>query len=148
MKRMLFLLAMLLGGTATGGGAALGVHSWRGGAEPAGPTEKEREAEPRVFVPTGPVLTPLVFPDGSLVGYSSIEVQLEVSADDAETVKQRLPLLLHAINLQTFRQPLAAGPDGSLPDLVLFRRLVLSASTHAFGRGTVRQAAITQARPA
>ena len=58
------------------------------------------------------------------------------------------PLLLHAVNLQTYRTPLAAGPGGQLPDLSAFRRLVAAAADTAFGRGRVRHIAITQARPA
>ena len=34
----------------------------------------------------------------------------QVSAGEAEAVAARMPLLLHAINLQTYRTPLAAGP--------------------------------------
>lgn len=135
-------------GLGAGGGAAFAVHALRGPAEPAPKAAPPDESAETAFVPLGPILTPLVFPDGSLVGYASIEVQLEVPASEVEAVKQRSPLLLHALNLQTYRSPLAAGPDGSLPDLSRFRGMVAGAAPKVFGPGVVRQVAITQARPA
>ena len=59
-----------------------------------------------------------------------------------------MPLLLHAINLRTFRSPLASGPDGMLPDIEQFRAVVMTAAPEAFGEGMVRHVAITQANPA
>lgn len=147
MKRALLAAATLLAGVASGSGAALGVHAWVGPDHSSGRATPEAEKD-MVFVPAGSILTPLVFPDGSLAGYASIDVQFEVPASEGERVKQRLPLLLHAVNLQTYRTPLAAGPDGSLPDLERFRTLVAGAAGQVFGRGTVRRLAITQARPA
>lgn len=149
MRRAFLLIAILGAGLSAGCGAAVLVDVWREveGA-PAPEPAPEQVAEEREFVATGPILTPLVSSDGSLVGYASIEVQLEVRVGQAEVVKQRLPLLLHAINLQTFRFPLAAGPDGTLPDLSRFRALVTGAASKTFGPGAVHQVAITQARPA
>ncbi len=145
MKRAFLLIGCLLGGAATGGGAAFAV----GTLVPAStPEAVQVAAGPLTFVPTGPILVPLVFGDGQLAGYATIEVQLRVQEEVAEEVTARIPLLLHAINLQTYRAPLAAAPGGQLPDLAAFRRLVARASDRAFGRGTVRQVAITQARPA
>lgn len=145
MKRAFTLLAVVAGGLLTGGGASLAVAQLRPAERAAA---SEPSDEPPQFVPGGSILVPLVFEDGQLAGYASIDVQLQVAAEESEAVAARMPLLLHAINLRTFRTPLAAGPGGQLPDLRAFRRLVAIAADTAFGRGTVRHIAITQARPA
>jgi hypothetical protein len=77
-----------------------------------------------------------------------MDVQLEVDEAKAEFVGQRMPLLLHAINMRTYRTPMAAGPDGMLPDLEGFRKLVDAASNEAFGPKIVRKIAVTGANPA
>ncbi len=144
MKRALIIPLMLAAGLATGGGAAFGV------ATVTGPREApEKEAAPMpTFVATGPILVPLVDSDGGLAGYGTIEVQLEVAADTKEDVASRLPLLLNAINLRTYRAPLASGPDRLLPDLAAFRQLVFVAAVETYGKGTVSRVAITSAKPA
>ena len=141
MKRILLMPALLALGVAVGGGSAYGVAMLRG------PQSEEPDTD-SAFVPTGPVLAPLVLEDGRLAGYTSFEVELQVPADKAEFVTARMPLLLHAINLRTFRSPLASGPDGMLPNVEQFRAVVMNAAPEAFGKGLVRQAAITQANPA
>jgi hypothetical protein len=56
--------------------------------------------------------------------------------------------LLHAINMRTYRTPMAAGPDGMLPDISVFRKIVMDAAPEAFGPKVVRLVAVTQAVPA
>ncbi|HYZ64368.1 MAG TPA: hypothetical protein VE650_18100 [Acetobacteraceae bacterium] len=141
MKRTFLFALMLALGLGVGAGAAYAT------ALLLGP-RAQRELADTALVPTGPVLAPLVFKDGRLSGYVSFAVQLEVSADRADFVAARMPMLLHAINLRTFRSPLASGPDGMLPDIEIFRRIVMAAAPEAFGPGVVRRAAITQANPA
>lgn len=143
MKRILTMLILLIAGLGVGGGAAWGTAQLLG---PAKPVEKA-EPDP-VFVPSGKVLAPLVFPDGRLSGYVSVQMQLEVPADKVEFVTARLPLLLHAINMRTYRTPLAAGPDGMLPNLDGFRKVVMQAAPEAFGAPILRRVAITEATPA
>lgn len=100
------------------------------------------------FVPSGKIMLPLVFPTGRLAGYVSIEVQLEVASDEAKFVTARLPFLLNAINMKSFRTPMTSGPDGMLPDLSAVRAVVIAAAIEAFGPGIVRRVAIVQAVPA
>jgi hypothetical protein len=140
---------MLIAGLGVGGGAAFGVGQLlpapdAGPAKPKSPVEEEANL---AFIKTEVVLVPLVFPDGRLAGYTSIDAALQVPADQAEALKARMPLLLHAINLQTFRTPLAAGPDGQLADLEGYRKIVAAAAPKAFGAGVVRKVAIIQANP-
>lgn len=143
MKKILLPLILLILGLAVGGGAAYGTAMLVGPRKAAAATDSKDIA----FVPTDKILAPLVFPDGRLAAYVSFDVQLEVSTDKVEFVTARVPLLLHSINMRTFRTPLASGPDGLLPSIEGFRKLVEQASDEAFGKGVVRHAAITAATP-
>ena len=147
MKKILFLLIVLLAGLGLGGGAAFATMLVLGPnhAQKDAPEASDTKTS---FVPTGKVLAPLVFPDGHLAGYVQFEIQLEVAQDKSEFVTDRMPMLLHAINMRTYRTPMAAGPDGMLPDLETFRRVVLQASQEAFGAPIVRKVAVTAASPA
>lgn len=146
MKKILFLLVTLLAGLGLGGGAAYATVMLLG-PKPAGTAAAHEEATPS-FVDAGKILAPLVFADGRLSGYVQFQVQLEVPADKAEFVAARMPLLLHAINMRTYRTPMAAGPDGLIPDLETFRKVVMAAAPEAFGAGVLRKVAVTQANPA
>lgn len=146
MRKLLSLLLLCLLGLAVGGGAAYATVTLlapaRGGARAQPPP-----ADP-VFVPAGKILAPLVSGDGRLAGYVSFEFQVEVAPDKADFVTARLPFLLSAINMRTYRAPMASGPDGMLPDIEVFRKIVEDAGREAFGAGVVRRAAITAAVPA
>lgn len=147
MKKILFLLTVLLAGLGLGGGAAYATVMLLGPQAPATAASGHDEVKPS-FVDAGKILAPLVFADGRLSGYVQFQVQLDVPADKAEFVKARLPLLLHAINMRTYRTPMAAGPDGLIPDLETFRKVVMTAGPEAFGAGVLRKVAVTQANPA
>ncbi len=149
MKKLLFLIVALIAGLGAGGGTAYAMVKMLGiGGAPKQEAKAEENEEPAKFVPTGKVLVPLVYADGHLAGYASMEVQLEVEESKADFVSQRMPLLLHAINMRTYRTPMAAGPDGMLPDLEGFRKLVDTSANEAFGPKVVRKIAVTNANPA
>lgn len=146
MKKALFLLFVLLAGLGLGGGAAFATMLVLG---PSHEAEGAKNEDVKVnFVPAGKVLAPLVFADGHLAGYVQFDVELEVPQDKSEFVTERLPLLLHAINMRTYRTPMAAAPDGMLPDIEVFRKVVLQAAQEAFGAPIVRKVAVTAASPA
>lgn len=148
MKKLLFPIIVTLAGLGLGGGAAYGTVMAMGGPGKAGAAAtKPVEVEPS-FVDAGKVLAPLVFDDGRLSGYVQFQIQLEVPEDKSEFATARLPLLLHAINMRTYRTPMAAGPDGLLPDLDTFRKVVMAAGKEAFGADVLRKVAVTQATPA
>ena len=144
MKKFLLPLGVLLAGAGVGGGAAYGTSLLLGGGKPAA---AQPEPDDTAFVPAAKILAPLVGVDGRLVGYVSLDIALEVDTEEAESVTARLPLLLHAINMRTYRTPMSAGPDGLLPDLRLFRKLVMDSAKEAFGAGVVKRAAVTGAVP-
>ena len=141
MRKLLLLLSVAIAGLGVGSGAAWGTSMFMA-PPPAGDT-----GGPAAFVPAGKVLAPLVLKDGRLSGYVSFNLELEVGADQAESVRLGLPLLLNAINMRTYKTPMAAGPDGLLPNLGLFRNVVMQAAEEAYGKGVVRRAAITEASP-
>jgi hypothetical protein len=148
MKKLLFPIVVILAGLGLGGGAAYATVLAMGGpGKGAATTASHAEVEPS-FVDAGRVLAPLVFADGRLSGYVQFQVQLEVPEDKAEFVTARLPLLMHAINMRTYRTPMAAGPDGLLPDLETFRKVVMAAGNEALGSGVLKKVAVTQATPA
>ncbi|HUD95489.1 hypothetical protein [Sphingobium sp.] len=140
MKKLLGALLALPLGVGVGGASAYGV----GMFYPDGRQEPENITE---FVPTGTMMAPLVFADGRLAGYVSFEVQLEILKGEGENVKARLPLLLNAVNMRTYRTPLASGRDGLIPNLDTFRKLVVEAAREIYGSDIVRSAAVTQASP-
>ncbi|MCJ8158675.1 hypothetical protein [Sphingomonas sp. LaA6.9] len=139
MKGLLVSALVLTLGMGVGGGAAFGT-SMMLGARP-------QSYESTEFVPTGTVLAPLVFADGRLSGYVSFEVQLEVPSSAREDVEARLPILLNAINMRTYRTPMASGRDGLIPSLTAFRKVVVEAANETYGKDMVRRAVVTQASP-
>lgn len=147
MKTALLIPILLVAGLGVGGGAAFGVRQLlpapAAAAQPAARTKIET-----AFVPTGKILAPLVSADGRLAGYVSFEVQLETEESDVDFVTTRLPLLMDAINMRTFRTPMTSGPGGMLPDLAVFRTVVMTSATEAFGGKVVKRAVIMTATPA
>lgn len=139
MKKVLVSALVLVLGIGVGGGAAYGTSLMLGAPRDA-PVKTE-------FVPTGTILAPLVFGDGSLASYVSFEVQLEVPSDKREDIQLRLPILLNAINMRTYRTPMASGRDGLIPGLAVFRKVVLDAAAETYGKDVIRRAVVTQAAP-
>jgi len=138
MKKLLGVVLALILGVGVGVGSAWGVGMLRNNGGHVVRTE---------FVPTGTMMAPLVFPDGRLSGYVSFEVQLEVPQGEGEAVKAKLPVLLNAVNLRTYRTPMASGRDGLIPGLEAFRRVVMDAARETYGPDTVRRAVVTHASP-
>lgn len=143
MKRFFLLPVLLAAGLGSGAAGAFALRMLQPPAAKAAPP-----APVLAFVAVPKVLAPLVMADGRLAGYVSFDLGLEVEPDQVATVTQQLPMLLHAINMRTYRTPLAAGPDGLLPDVDGLRAVALAAAPEAFGRGVVRRVAITRAEPA
>ncbi len=129
----------------------LGLGAWGAAAHATGAIISERRAwaeRTTDFVPTGPILAPLVFADGRLSGYVLFEAQIEVPSDRSDTVRKQLPLLLDAVNMRTFRTPMASGPDGMVPGVDAFRRVLLEAAIKTYGAAAIRRVVVTQATPA
>lgn len=131
-------------------GCALGVASAWATAHflPHNSTQEAGAPVDLAFIPAGKVLVPLVSSEGRLSGYAEIDFQIEVAAARKAELTAQLPVLINAINLRSFRHPMAAGADGLLPDLNTFRTLAMDAAREALGSNTVRRVAIISAIPA
>ena len=140
---IIMVVAGLIAGS--GGGAAVAF------LVPAKGAEKPREAVSAgdsSFQSLGPLLVPLLYPNGNFTGYVRMEAQLEVGTEDAEGVKTRMPLVIHAVNVRAYNRPLAGGPDGRLPDAAAFRTIVAEEAGKVLGKGVVRSVAVTSIAPA
>lgn len=146
MKPFILFPVLLLSGLGVGGGAALAVRTLLPVAA-AAPSHRE-PAVTMTFTPMAKILAPLVSGDGRLSGYVLFDVAIETTDADAAFVTPRLPILLNAINMRTFRAPMASGADGMLPNLEVFRKIVIESSNEAFGPRIVQRVMITQAAPA
>lgn len=140
MKKALNALLAIAAGVGVGGGSAYAVTTYGSDLSALrGPTH--------VFSPAGTMVAPLVFPDGRLAAYISFEAEFEIDSAQKELVDARLPVLMHAVNLRTYRTPLAAGIDGLIPELEGLRKLVAEAADETYGKGVVRRVVVTQAMP-
>lgn len=146
MKKIFVPLLLLLAGLGVGGGAAYATAQLIGAPAGAGDDAAQDHGDP-TFVTAGSVLAPLVFADGRLAGYMKFDVALEAPEAKAEFITARLPILMHAVNLRTYKTPMASGPDGMLPDIDTFRKIVEAAVPDAFGEGVVDRVAVTLASP-
>ncbi|GGO96858.1 hypothetical protein [Stakelama pacifica] len=144
MKKFLLPLALIIAGIGVGAGSGYGAGLVLGSPDDA---HGAQEAVKTSFVPVPHMVAPLVLPDGRLSGYMAFEVQLEVPEKDVDSVTQRIPFVQHAINLRTYRTPLAAGVDGTIPDIEKFRQVVADAAKEALGQGVVQRVAVTKAVP-
>lgn len=142
LKKILLAAVAVVLGAGLGGAAAFGTGKVLGGKPLIA-----RAVPPPVFVSTGTILAPLVGTNGRLVGYTSFEVQLEVTGGRADAVRQRMPIMLNAVNMRTYRAPMASGPDGQVPGLDVFRQIVMDAANETYGPGVVSRAAVVQAAP-
>lgn len=145
MKKILGLILILLLGIGTGAGASFGIGMVMG--PPAPPKAEVKVEDEKIFMPTGPLVLPVVTVDGDLSGYGNFEVQLEIKKRDEAELKPRMPLLLHAINLRAYRTPMAAGKQKILPDLNQLSAVVMESATAAWGKGKVLRAVVISARP-
>lgn len=145
MKKLIVPLGILLAGGGVGGGAAFATRQFVGAKTATAATTAD--AEPLVFVPVTKVIAPLVLADGALAGYVVFDTELQVADTAAPDVTAKLPLLLHAINMRTYRAPLGTGPDGMLANIDELKHVVRAACDETFGKATVRRIAITHAEP-
>jgi hypothetical protein len=144
-KKILIPLLMVIGGIVFGAGggyaAMLFLKPQSGHAKTAAPVVT-------AFVPAGKILAPIVASDGKLSGYANFDVSLEVPADKSAEVTEKLPLFLNAVNMRTYRSPMASGPQGVLPDLKVFEKVLMDAAGESLAKDGVRRAIVTAAAPA
>lgn len=147
MKRSLIIFATIIGGLLVGGGAGWAALMLLNPQSEAVPKLSIGE-EQLAFVEVPRMIAPLVDGEGQLMGYNRFVVQLQVPADNAEIMLTKIPLVQDAINMRTFRAPMAAGPDGQRPNLEVFRQTVQQAAEEVYGKKQVRRILVTYAGPA
>ena len=142
-NKILTGLVMLVSGTAIGGATAYGLINFMPQVLPA----FEAPAAASEFMEMPPVMAPLVDKTGKLVGYGAFEIQYEVPKGEAEEMAASIPVLLDAINMRTYRAPLAGGTDSVIPSLGALRKVLLEAGAEVYGKERIRSVAITRASP-
>lgn len=143
MKPAYIAMLVVVAGFLVGGGAGYATSFVLGGQQGA----KSESSTAITFVPTGKIIAPMIFPDGRLAGYVGFLVQLETRSSDVAFVTERLPLLMHGINMRTYRTPLTGDANGTLPSIDAFRKLVMETCVEAFGIDRVQRVAVVQALP-
>jgi len=140
MKPFVQILIVPTVGLALGAAGAFAAHAVM--------DERTSPASPAAaFVPAGPILVPLVLPDGRLSAYVSLTTQIQVPVAAQDRVRGDMPLLLDAVTMRACHTPLASGTDGQIPRVEAFRKLVFDAAVATFGRANVRRVAVTQVQP-
>lgn len=145
MKKILILVLMAVGGIGLGAGGGFAALRLLGP-----PSAHPKAAAPvaTVYVTAGRILAPIVASDGRLSGYANFDVSLEVPNDKEAEVTERLPLFLDAVNMRTYRSPMASGPQGVLPDMAVFKKLLMDAAGEALAGESVKRVIVTAASPA
>ncbi|WP_242148641.1 hypothetical protein [Sphingomonas sp. BAUL-RG-20F-R05-02] len=145
MKKILIPLLMVIGGIVFGAGGGYAAMLF---LKPQAAHAKGAAPVATVFVPAGKILAPIVASDGKLSGYANFDVSLEVLQDKSAEVTEKLPLFLNAVNMRTYRSPMASGPQGVLPDLKVFETVLMAAAGEALAKDGVKRAIVTAAAPA
>lgn len=149
MKPIVIILLSAIVGAAGGGGAHLALARL---APPAATDAKPHAAEehegPWHFMSLGPLLLPVTDMTGQFAGYATIEIAIEVPAEQEEAGKERIPLVVDAINRQVWRTPIGINAARRTLDLDALRRLALASARTTFGEDMVRSVAVTKVEPA
>lgn len=142
MNKALGAILALAAGIGVGGASAYGVTAYAGDGNAWG-----SRTPALTFAPIGTMVAPLVFADGRLAAYISFDAQLEVDRKQKDLIDARLPVLMHAVNMRSYRTPLAAGVDGLIPELEGLRKMVEEAAKETYGAGVIHRVIVTQASP-
>lgn len=120
------MIVMLVAGLALGGGGAAGYFMFLAPQdEPQAETAEAKEAAMQaklakkkpVFVDVDRVSAPLIAEQVHVVGHVSMYIRLQVEDnDDQDWVRDRLPMVRHAINLAVTREGVSFPDDGHKVD--------------------------------
>ena len=141
---------VVIAGLFVGSVAAAGVQYSVGATVPAA-LAKERADRPQAmeYVDLGKVTVPVVDSDGDLVRYVTINASLEVPKGAGDATKSKLPVVLHEINMATWKSALSSGPDGELVDTNAVERIFESAAKQVYGKDVpVNRVLLTSTVPA
>lgn len=142
------LLAVV--GLALGGGGATAWFLFLGpqaGSEAEAPAKPKGPPAPPVFVDINRLTIPLVNAEGMLSGHMNLDMKFEVSTDDADFVKARIPMMRHAINETLSRTSIADKNNPLLLSYPTAQKVLRDAANRALGRDAIRTVQITSALP-
>jgi hypothetical protein len=141
--------AKLFAGLLVGCSGAVGVQYVVGAMVPAKLAEERAKAPvPMEYVEVGKVTLPLVDEQGDLVSYVKVEASLEVPEGEGEAAKLKLPVVLHEINMVTWRSALSKGSDGRLVDTKAVEKIFVGAAKQVYGKDLdVKRVLVTSAIP-
>jgi flagellar basal body-associated protein FliL len=98
------LVLAVLGGLAFGGGSATAWFLLTDQHLPAALAKPVSTSDTINFVKIQRLTVPLADPRGNMLGFVTLDLDLEVSRAKAEMVKQRIPLIRHRINALVHEQ--------------------------------------------
>jgi hypothetical protein len=145
-NRALLALAVF-GGLAFGGGGASAwfLLSERGIA--AVRAEAAPKLKPLAYVKIQRLTVPLSDAHGSLTGYVTLDLALDVVPDRAEFVKQRIPMIRHQINALVYARSFALPDNPARLDIAAATPLMLDAANAALETPAIRSLSIVSAMP-
>lgn len=146
MKQIIVIILCLLVGLGAGAGGTYAYALNFGLGDKQGPDRPDPKGANKVLPPFK-VRAPITFEDGTLATYAVFKVQLVVKEEAAMKAEEEEAMVINAINMRTFKTPLVKGPDGQIPDVEVFRKIVSAAGTEALGKGVVSNILITDVQP-
>jgi flagellar protein FliL len=150
-KMLLFAgVALVLGLGFGGGGAAFYFMKMVPPADAhaqAAKKEEEDSQAPPIYVEIDRLTVPLLEPDGTINGFLSLDMTLEVKEKNADFVKNRQPMIRHAINeLLSTTSIRAPGKSASI-DYPKAGQLLKDAANKALGEPMIERVDIVSALP-
>jgi hypothetical protein len=151
MKKILFLLIVLLAGLGLGGGAAFATMLALGPRHEAESRRRQgrcRGREGQLRADRQESWRRSSSPTATSPAMSSSISSSKWPQDKSDFVTARLPLLLHAINMRTYRTPMAAGARRAASRSRRVPQGRASGRPGSVRRAVVRKVAVTAATPA
>ena len=148
-KRIKTLLVAVTG-LAVGSVAAVGIlHSFGVSVPAAFANDRTSRPQAMEYVAVGKLTVPVVDREGELVRYVAIEASLEVPRGMGDEAKAKLPVVLHQINMVTWKSALSTGADGELVDTNSVEKIFETAAKQVYGKDvTVNRVLLTSTVPA
>lgn len=143
-------LGVVFAGLFVGCGGAVGIQYAVGAMVPAALAAEQAAAPKAVeYVEVGKLMVPVVDHEGDLVSYLRVEATLEVPEGSGEDVRSKLPIVMHEVNMRTWKTALSQGADGRLVDTNGLEKIFSAAAREVYGKEIgVKRVLLTSTIPA
>lgn len=141
---------MVVVGLLLGGGGATAWFLFLGpqaAHEEQAPEKPKGPPLPPEFVTINRLTVAMVNPEGMLTGHMSLDLKLEVKAEDLEYVKARIPMMRHSMNETLSGTTIADKNNPLLLDYDAAQSVLRTAANRALAREAVLSVQITNALP-